>query len=184
MAEEPPENRENLPEISSLPQTTVSQLRSALVIPTLPAILVELIQNSLDAQSSAIHVVLDLDRWTIKCEDDGQGMTSDELSQIGTRYSTSKLDQRGRMQEVETFGFRGEALASIADAALLEILTRRDQAGLDGETYTLVLRGEERLVVEQVAKVKRQAHGTTVWARDIFYKVLYPTFCSAPARRG
>ncbi|KAK4698542.1 hypothetical protein P7C70_g7732, partial [Phenoliferia sp. Uapishka_3] len=158
----------SLPTITALPESTRSLLRSSVVIPSLPSVLLELVQNSLDARATSINVFVNLDRWSIKCEDDGCGFSREELGLLGReRYWTSKVGA-DREDDVETFGFRGEALASLADIALLEVLTKRERDG--GESYSLVVKGG-KLAFEGVAKTKRTAGGTTVWARDIFYKV-------------
>ncbi|KAL8286704.1 hypothetical protein RQP46_004232 [Phenoliferia psychrophenolica] len=97
-------------------------------------------------------------------------MSKDDLRQVGQeRYSTSK-HQPGQDSDAgtETFGFRGEALASVAMVAVLEVQTRRDSLD-EGETYSLVVKDGLR-AFEGVARTKRTAGGTTVWARDIFYK--------------
>jgi hypothetical protein len=98
----------------------------------------------------------------------------------GGRYSTSKLQDRDSegadkaLQGVETYGFRGEALASMADIATLEIRTRAK--GQDG-TSELVMREGEVLSCGE-SNVQRSGHGTTVWVRDIFWKVR--SFSSSP----
>lgn len=160
--------------IAALPPSTTSYLRSALVISSLPSVLVELVQNSLDANASSIHVSFDLERWTIKCEDNGTGIELADLYQLGgERYLTSKLGVGG-LAEVETFGFRGEALSSLADVGMLELLTRPRKGpgpgGLEGATYSLVLRDGKR-VHAGIAKQERTGYGTTVWVRDIYYRV-------------
>lgn len=159
--------------ISLLPSRTTSLLRSTLVIPSLPSVLVELVQNALDANSTSIDLSFDLDTWSIKCSDNGHGLTLEDLRKVGgERYWTSKLSKEG-MSAVETFGFRGEALASMADVGILEILTKCSGAdgrgGEGGESFELVMRDCQRY--EGVAKIKRNSIGTTVWVRDIFYKV-------------
>lgn len=157
--------------VAALPARTTSLLRSSLVIPSIPSILVELVQNALDAQANTVDLFFDLERWSIKIEDNGWGLSRDNLGRVGgERYLTSKLGEGG-MGAVETFGFRGEALASIADVAMLEVLTQpRSEGGEEGESYSLVLRGGKRLF-NGVAKTKRNSSGTTIWIRDIFYKV-------------
>lgn len=169
------------PIILPLPAATTSLLRSNLVIPSLPSIFVELLQNSIDADSTTIALFVDLNRWTIKCADDGRGIEWDRAAAtmaVGERYWSSKAATEG-MNRVETFGFRGEALASMADIALLEVLTRprRTQkedaeAEAEGESYSLIVRGGTKLA-EGRAKRKRSSTGTTVWVREIFYKVCY-----------
>mgnify|MGYP001590390189 FL=1 len=127
--------------VAALPARTTSLLRSSLVIPSIPSILVELVQNALDAQANTVDLFFDLERWSIKIEDNGWGLSRDNLGRVGgERYLTSKLGEGG-MGAVETFGFRGEALASIADVAMLEVLTQpRSEGGEEGESYSLVLR--------------------------------------------
>ena len=159
--------------IVALPVSTTSQLQSGVVIPSLPAVLIELVQNSLDARATSVQVTVDLSRWSIKCEDDGCGLSRDDLQLLGReRNLTSKLDPTGE-GPVETFGFRGEALASVGQVAVLEVLTRRDHG--DGESYSLVVR-DGKIALEGIAKTKRVAGGTTVWARDIFYNVRLISF--------
>ncbi|KAM0756638.1 hypothetical protein T439DRAFT_321333 [Meredithblackwellia eburnea MCA 4105] len=157
------------PTIEPLPASTTSLLRSTLVVPSFPSILTELVQNSLDARSTSITLVVSLSRWSISCQDDGCGMSREDLRLLGRdRYLTSKLGA-AEGEGGETFGFRGEALASIADVSLLELLTRQDVGSVEGESCSLVVRGGE-LVFEGVAKVGRPSKGTTVWVRDIYYK--------------
>lgn len=173
--------------ILPLSNETTSLLRSSLIIPNLPSILIELIQNSIDANSNNITLTLDLDRWSIKCEDDGFGFKKEELTQVGKeRYWTSKLNVEQQEEDVDeieigkiglskvnTFGFRGEALASLADIGILEILTKSNrnvnEIG-DVETYSILIRGGEKLF-DGISNTKRNSFGTSVWVRDIFYKV-------------
>ena len=160
--------------ILPLEPKSVSLLRSTLVIPSFPAILVEFVQNSLDAGAGSISLYLDLDRWSIKCEDDGNGMASTDLERIagGERYWTSKLGDGLEIGQVDTFGFRGEALASIADVSTLEVLTR-SRRDVEGESYSLILKDGERLC-SGAAGTRRNGPGTTVWARDVFSRVRAP----------
>ncbi|GAA5859668.1 hypothetical protein JCM1840_006400 [Sporobolomyces johnsonii] len=163
-AEDPP------PHIQPLPRRTTSLLRSSVVIPSLPSILAELVHNSLDARATKIHLTVDLDTWSIKCDDNGSGISPQGLAtlELEGRYSTSKLpssDRQPQWHAVQSYGFRGEALASLADVGLLEVRTRTAQ----GETHELVLRGGATLS-HGVSGIKRTTQGTTVWVRDIFYK--------------
>lgn len=169
--------------IRRLPDATSSLLRSSVILPSLTAILIELVQNAIDAHAKTIVVSFDLTRWTIKCEDDGRGMQQLDTVTIGERYWSSKGVRGGESdQGFESFGFRGEALASMADMALLEILTRPCRRGGDvtdndeGDSYTLLIRGGVKLA-QGKATTKRTAVGTTVWVRDIFYKVRYRILC-------
>ena len=157
--------------ILPLEAKSVSLLRSTIVIPSFPAILVEFVQNSLDARASSISLFLDLNHWSIKCEDDGDGMTEADLERIGgrERYWTSKLGNGLEIGQVDTFGFRGEALASIADVSTLEVRTR-SRWDVEGESYSLILENGER-IHSGIASTRRNGPGTTVWARDVYSKV-------------
>ncbi|GAA5920751.1 hypothetical protein JCM1841_004163 [Sporobolomyces salmonicolor] len=160
-AEPPP------PHIRPLPPRTASLLRSSIVIPSLPSILAELVHNALDARATQVHLTVDLDTWSIKCDDNGSGISPQGLATLEHegRYSTSKLPGSDSQPPWHAYGFRGEALASLADVGLLEVRTRTAQ----GETHELVLRGGATLS-RGVSSIKRTAQGTTVWVRDIFYK--------------
>lgn len=155
--------------ILSLPPATTSRLRSSIVLPSFPAILVELVQNALDAQSTSIVVSVDLERWNMKCEDDGVGLSEAELEKIGEeRYWTSKLSEEG-MGRVNTFGFRGEALASIACVGVLEILSR-SRSKCDGGSCSKTVQDGVTIPIGE-ARARRGTPGTTVWARQVFHKV-------------
>ncbi|GAA5887523.1 hypothetical protein JCM6882_001438 [Rhodosporidiobolus microsporus] len=161
-----------------LPPPTRSLLRSSTILPSLPALLSELAQNAIDAHATRITASIDLDTWTIRVDDNGAGFAPAGVTQLAahTRYTTSKLPNEGAgtsadalLSGVETYGFRGEALASIADVATLEI---RSTCAATGEASELVLRdGVVLKLVTGAEKAAAAQRGTTVWARDIFYKL-------------
>ncbi|KAK4332420.1 DNA mismatch repair protein MLH3 [Rhodotorula toruloides] len=162
------------PQLALLPPRTSSLIRSSTIVPTLPSILSELVQNSIDARATAIHCAVDLDTWTVRVEDNGTGITQQDLALLRTaaRHLTSKLNvtTNGTADEalagVATYGFRGEALASLQDVGTLEIRTKTAD---DDEAHQLVLRGGECLAYGE-SRTERST-GTTVWVRDIFYKL-------------
>lgn len=169
--------------IEALPGETASLLRSTLVIPSLPAALLELVHNSVDAGATKVDCSIDLDRWTIKCQDDGCGISPRDLSAVARGAGQRAADQEGddhgggrgwtskSLDRNDSFGFRGEALTSLADLGLLEVLTKTDsdQDG-GGESWSVVVRGSDRLF-QGKARTPRTLKGTTVWVRDLFYKV-------------
>ncbi|GAA5926595.1 hypothetical protein JCM3775_001061 [Rhodotorula graminis] len=164
--------------VAPLPPRTASLVRSAVVVPSIPSILAELVQNSLDAHARTIHCAVDLDTWTLRCDDSGHGIPPLDLRQLAapstaSRNLTSKHSGDAHAPPT-TYGFRGEALASIRDLATLDIHTRPLARGLDdgahGATWHLVVRGEHCLVFER-AQVERTGPGTTVTVRDIFHKI-------------
>lgn len=162
------------PQLALLPPRTSSLIRSSTIVPTLPSILSELVQNSMDARATAIQCSVDLDTWTVRVEDNGTGIAQHDLALLRTaaRHLTSKLSvaENGTADEafarVATYGFRGEALASLQDVGTLEIRTRTAESE---ETSQLVLRGGECLSYGECRT--ERCTGTTVWVRDIFYKV-------------
>ncbi|BGP12776.1 hypothetical protein JCM10213_007290 [Rhodosporidiobolus nylandii] len=163
--------QEQPPPLAPLPPPTRSLLRSTAILPSLPQILTELVQNALDATATRITTHIDLDTWTVRCDDNGRGFPAGSLADVG-RYSTSKLPcppgagADEALSGVETYGFRGEALASMADVATLEV---RSRARDSGETDEVVLRDGEVLQSGK-AGVQRAGQGTIVVVRDIFWK--------------
>ncbi|GAA6059081.1 hypothetical protein JCM10212_002052 [Sporobolomyces blumeae] len=159
--------------VAALPPRTASLLRSSVVVPSVPAIVADLVHNALDAHATAVHVSIDLDTWTIRCEDDGDGIALDELAQL-SRYATSKRAFRDvgpeGPSEGATYGFRGEALESMQDVALLDMVSRARGSG-PRETGHLVKR-DGRVLACGVARLARPSSGTTVSVRDCYGK--YP----------
>src|SRR5580765_2070918 len=129
----------------------------------------ELIENSIDA--GATRVVIDVEsggRRLLKIADDGEGMTRDDAVLSFERHATSKISKAEDLNAIGTLGFRGEALASIASVARVELVTCTDEASAG-----------TRVVIEggRMRDVKDAAHprGTTISVRDLFF--------NTPARR-
>jgi DNA mismatch repair ATPase MutL len=98
-----------------LPECCASRLRSTTMVGSLAQAAEELVCNALDAGASHICVSLDVLGCALCCEDDGHGIFGADLSNLGTRHATSKLSTLAQLEAgVDTLGFRGEALASIA----------------------------------------------------------------------
>jgi DNA mismatch repair protein MutL len=129
----------------------------------------ELVENAIDA--GATRVVIDIDaggRRLLKITDDGEGMTRDDAVLAFERHATSKISKAEDLDAIGTLGFRGEALASIASVARVELITRTEEAAAG-----------TRVVIEggRMRDVKDAAHprGTTIAVRDLFF--------NTPARR-
>lgn len=167
--------------IARLAPTTAQLVRSAAVVPSLPRILAELAQNSIDASANSISCTVDLDTWTIRCDDNGRGFTAQDLDCLARaqRYSTSKVTlahiDKG-IQEVPSqmrapsssyYGSRGEALVSLQYVATVEIRTRTLH---DPVARELVLRQGTCLSHGESA-IERPNHGASVVVRDIFHNV-------------
>jgi DNA mismatch repair protein MutL len=129
----------------------------------------ELVENAIDA--GAKRIVIDVEaggRRLLKITDDGEGMTRDDAVLAFERHATSKISKAEDLNAISTLGFRGEALASIASVAKVELITNTD--GAPAGTRVVIEGGRLR-------DVKDAAHprGTTLSVRDLFF--------NTPARR-
>ena len=129
----------------------------------------ELVENAIDA--GANRIVIDVEaggRRLLKITDDGEGMTRDDAILAFERHATSKIATAEDLNAIATLGFRGEALASIASVARVELITRTESAAAG--TRVLIEGGRMR-------DVKDAAHprGATISVRDLFF--------NTPARR-
>jgi len=129
----------------------------------------ELVENAIDA--GARRIVIDVEsggRRLLKITDDGEGMTRDDAVLAFERHATSKISKADDLNAISTLGFRGEALASIASVAKVELITNTAEAAAG-----------TRVVIEggRLRDVKDAAHprGTTITVRDLFF--------NTPARR-
>ena len=95
------------------------------------AVVKELIENSLDAKATHISIIVkDAGKALIQVVDDGEGMSEQDASLAFRRHATSKIHSESDLEEIRTLGFRGEALASIAAVAQVELKTRTDSDDL------------------------------------------------------
>ncbi|KAL5538811.1 hypothetical protein UlMin_045599 [Ulmus minor] len=151
--------------IKSLPESIRSSVRSGIVIFDVTRVVEELIFNSLDAGASKVSVFVGVGTCYVKVVDDGSGITRDGLVLLGERYATSKFEHLAKKcTESGSFGFRGEALASISDVSLLEIVTK---ACGRPNGYRKVMKGRKCLYLG--IDDDRKDAGTTVVVRDLFY---------------
>ena len=157
--------------VRRLEQATVDRIAAGEVIPRPARVVTELVDNALDAGASRITVAVDGDGTDrIRVADDGRGLSRADARLAVERHATSKLAPDGDPVGVDSFGFRGEALAAIADAGTLE-LTTADGDGVG--TRIVVEPGDE---ADPSVSDAGRGRGTTVVVRDLF--------ASRPARRA
>ncbi|GAA5812564.1 hypothetical protein MFLAVUS_006021 [Mucor flavus] len=108
--------------IQLLDTSVIRQLRSSLVISTLPQCLKELVNNAVDSNATKIDILLDVEKFSLQVNDNGDGIQN--ISKIGQRHVTSKCHTLFDISQLKTFGFRGEALASITNEAMVQIISR------------------------------------------------------------
>jgi len=155
--------------ITILPDTLCNQIAAGEVVERPAAVVKELMENSIDAGSRKISVILlHGGRKEIRVVDNGFGMSSDDALLALERHATSKIKTLDDLQSVESLGFRGEALPSIAAVSRFELVTREAEA-LSGSSIRI-----EAGILKDVRETGCQT-GTAVTVRDLFYNV--------PARR-
>jgi len=152
-----------MPPIRVLDPSVVGKIRAGEVVDRPAAIAKELVENALDAGSTlvAVHAASHPERM-IRVQDDGTGMSREDALLALRRHATSKIVAADDLASIRTLGFRGEALASIAEVSRLSLSTRSSD-DLTG-TQVEALGG----AVIQVSGVGR-AVGTTVVVEDLFF---------------
>lgn len=149
--------------IHQLDDKVISQIAAGEVIEGPFAVVKELVENSLDAGALSITIAVEAGgKNLIRISDDGMGMSGEDLQLSCKRHTTSKILTAADLQNVATLGFRGEALASIASVARLEILTRQ-MGELTG--WRLFIEG----TAEKDFSPAGCAEGTVISIKDLFY---------------
>lgn len=155
-------------QIKLLDEVVANQIAAGEVVERPASVVKELVENSLDAGATSVTVVVsDGGRSLIQIMDDGHGMDKDDALLAVERFATSKLNTADELQRISTFGFRGEALPSIASVSRFTLET---SAGRDGTEVVIVAGKKERV------SDKARSRGTTITVRDLFFNV--------PARRS
>jgi DNA mismatch repair protein MutL len=155
--------------IQILPDNLANQIAAGEVVERPASVIKELVENSLDAGATRIQVDVELGgRRLIRISDDGEGMTRDDAVLAFERHATSKIRTQDDLARIGTLGFRGEALASIASVARVELITKREP---DLAATRALVEGGRLIDVNDAARNV----GTTVTVRDLFF--------NTPARR-
>lgn len=147
--------------IHRLPPSLANQIAAGEVIERPASIVKELIENSIDAHATRISLeVREGGRW-LRISDDGTGIAPDDAPLAFERFATSKLAEFEDLYHLETKGFRGEALASLAAVARIECLTRLR----DAEMGTSIRIDEAGMDIDPCGCPT----GTTLQIKDLFY---------------
>ena len=155
--------------IHLLPDSVANQIAAGEVIQRPASVVKELVENSVDAGATSIQVRLtDAGRTNIQVIDNGKGMSETDARMSFERHATSKIKNPADLFALHTFGFRGEALASIAAVAQVELRTRRNEDELGTVIHIAGSKIESQEV--DVCPV-----GTNFQVKNLFFNV--------PARR-
>jgi DNA mismatch repair protein MutL len=156
--------------IQLLPENVANQIAAGEVVQRPSSVVKELLENAVDAGATQIKLIIrDAGKTLIQVIDNGCGMSETDARMSFERHATSKIRDAKDLFAIKTMGFRGEALASIAAVAQVEMRTRRmaDELGV-------------RLVVEdsmvKVQEACQTPQGTSISVKNLFYNV--------PARRN
>lgn len=114
--------------IQVLPPEVVDQIAAGEVVERPAHLVKELVENSIDAGATRVHVEFFDGGRIVKVIDNGQGISPDDLPKALQRFATSKISQTEDLWKLKTFGFRGEALASISAVSKLTLTSRREGA--------------------------------------------------------
>ncbi len=155
--------------IKILPDNLANQIAAGEVVERPASVIKELVENSIDAGAKRIQIDVELGgRRLMRVSDDGEGMLRDDAVLAFERHATSKIKTLEDLGAISTLGFRGEALASIASVAKIELITKT----ADDEAATRVsIEGGKLRDVKDFARPT----GTTISVRDLFF--------NTPARR-
>ncbi len=155
--------------IKILPDNLANQIAAGEVVERPASVVKELVENAIDADASRINIDIELGgRRLMRVSDDGEGMLRDDAILAFERHATSKIKTLEDLGAINTLGFRGEALASIASVAKVELVTKTEE---DAAATRVLIEGGKLIDVKDFARPT----GTTLSVRDLFF--------NTPARR-
>jgi DNA mismatch repair protein MutL len=155
--------------IKLLSDQLINQIAAGEVVERPASVAKELVENALDAGARRVQVDIELGgRRLLRVSDDGSGMSRDDAVMAFERHATSKIQNFEDLAAIGTLGFRGEALASIASVAKVELITKNET---DAAATRVVIEGGKLIDVKDAARPQ----GTTITVRDLFF--------NTPARR-
>jgi len=156
--------------IRLLPESIANQIAAGEVVQRPASVVKELLENAIDAGGDKIQLIIrDAGTTFIQVKDNGKGMSETDARLCWERHATSKIKKAEDLFQLTTFGFRGEALASIAAVSQVEMKTRREEDSLGTE-----IKIESSTVLKQ--EPVNSPLGTNVTVKNLFYNI--------PARRN
>lgn len=165
--------------IELLSEETIDKIAAGEVIERPGSVVKELVENAIDAGAKAITVEIKEGGISfIRVTDDGEGIEKDQVKNAFYRHATSKLRDALELMAINTLGFRGEALSSIAAVAQVELITKTQDA-LTGVRY--VIEGAIEKEFQEVGVPK----GTTILVKNLFFNTpVRRNFLKSPTTEG
>lgn len=155
--------------IQLLPDSVANQIAAGEVVQRPASVIKELVENSIDAGSTKIQVIVkDAGKTLIQVIDNGCGMTENDARMCFERHATSKIKKAMDLFDIRTMGFRGEAMASIAAIATVEMRTKKHESELG---VLIRISGSKTEAQEPISC----QNGTNISVKNLFFNV--------PARR-
>lgn len=155
--------------IKILSDNLANQIAAGEVVERPASVIKELVENSIDAGAKRIQIDIELGgRRLMRVSDDGEGMLRDDAILAFERHATSKIKTLEDLGAIQTLGFRGEALASIASVAKIELITKNET---DNSATKVIIEGGKLIDVKDAAR----STGTTLSVKELFF--------NTPARR-
>ncbi len=146
-----------------LDDLTINKIAAGEVIERPASVVKELVENSIDAGADNISVEIKNGGISyIRITDNGKGFQEDDLEIAFERHATSKIRKAEDLETVKSMGFRGEALASIAAIAKVELITKTEDSDIG---HRIVVEGGKILIKEEIGCPK----GTTITVENLFY---------------
>jgi len=152
--------------IKKLPKNVINVISAGEVVERPASIVKELIENSIDA--GATKILIDIEQWgnkLIKVQDNGTGISQDDIELSIERYATSKINTMEDIDHIKSFGFRGEALAAISEVSKFTLQSKISDSPIGQQ-----LKKIENLVNIEEIPVSFD-HGTNIIIEDIFFNI-------------
>jgi DNA mismatch repair protein MutL len=156
--------------IQLLPDHVANQIAAGEVVQRPASVVKELLENAIDAEATIIKLIIkDAGKTLVQVMDNGKGMSTTDARLSFERHATSKIRTADDLFKLHTKGFRGEALASIAAIAHVELKTRQEH---DDVGTAIIIEGSDIVAQEVVVTPK----GTSISVKNLFFNI--------PARRN
>ena len=151
--------------INILSENVINQIAAGEVIQRPASVIKELLENAIDANAENIHIIIkDAGKKLIKIIDDGHGMNEEDAKLCFHKHATSKIKKTEDILKIDTMGFRGEALASIASVSEVELKTKTNKES----TGTIIHIDNSEVKKTSLTSTKK---GTSISVKNLFFNI-------------